>query len=224
MKTVLVTGANRGIGEELCRQFIDEGFWVIGAGRSEEELEKLKARFNSNHLETVVMDISSIQSIMRATGELRDKTIDILINNAGELSASSKLEDSDPAETMRILNTNFTGSVLVARAFVKQLQKSEDPRIINVSSGMGSRSELGFGYGAYRLSKAALNLLTIQMDQENFAGAKVFSVCPGWVKTRMGGSGASLSVAKGAEGIVWLANSPDAESGKFYRDKHIIPW
>ncbi|MBV6643137.1 MAG: SDR family oxidoreductase, partial [Cyclobacteriaceae bacterium] len=103
------------------------------------------------------------------------------------------------------------------------LRNSPDPRVINVSSGMGALSTMGGGNPAYRLSKAALNALTGIFSAEE-SGIKFNTMCPGWVKTTMGGSGATRSVEKGAETAIWLATEKDIPSGKFLRDKQVIDW
>ena len=123
------------------------------------------------------------------------------------------------------LRTNTLGALLVSQAFVPLLRKSDNPRIVNVSSGGGQLTDGADGWApAYCISKTALNGVTVQLAAAlpEFA---VNSVCPGWVRTDMGGANATRSVAEGASGIVWLAaEAPQRETGKFWRDRKVIPW
>jgi len=125
---------------------------------------------------------------------------------------------------MEVFNTNTLGAVRLIQALAPLMP--EGARIVNVSSGMGALNDMGGGYLGYRISKAALNVVTRVFTQELAAhGILVNSVCPGWVRTDMGGAGATRSVEKGVETIVWLATDPDAiESGYFWRDRKHIPW
>jgi len=123
------------------------------------------------------------------------------------------------------LRTNTLGALLVSQAFVPFLKKSDAPRIVNVSSGGGQLTDGADGWApAYCISKTALNGVTSQLAAAlpKFA---INSVCPGWVRTDMGGANATRSVAEGASGIVWLAaDAPQKETGKFFRDRKVIPW
>jgi len=124
-----------------------------------------------------------------------------------------------------ILRTNSLGALLVSQAFVPFLKKSDAPRIVNVSSGGGQLTDGADGWApAYCISKTALNGVTVQLAHAlpKFA---INSVCPGWVRTDMGGANATRSVAEGASGIVWLAaDAPQKETSKFWRDRKVIPW
>jgi len=123
------------------------------------------------------------------------------------------------------METNFFGPFLLSQALLPLLLKSEDARIINISSGLGQLSGGGGGYPSYSISKAALNMLTVQMAGNlQAAGIKVNSVCPGWVRTEMGGPGAPRSIEEGVDTAVWLATAPSVPSGKFIRDRKEIAW
>src|SRR5881394_845909 len=230
MKTVLVTGANKGIGREVAQQLAAKGFHVfVGArnakaGRKAVE-EIAKQGGTATFLEIDVGDNDSVTSAARELSNGEDH-LDVLVNNAGIIvdGDDAILEISD--ELFRnTLETNTLGPLRVTRAFAALLRKSKEPRVINVSSGGGQLTGGADGWApAYCISKTALNGVTVQLAAAlpNFA---VNSVCPGWVRTDMGGSNATRSVAEGASGIVWLAaEAPQDQTGKFFRDRKVIPW
>ncbi len=230
MKTALVTGANKGIGREVARQLAAKGFHVfVGArnrkagGKAADEIGKHggKAAF----LEIDVSDDSSVTAAAREFSKLADH-LDVLVNNAGIIADGDdgilKISNELLRET---LETNTLGALRVTRAFASLLTKSKAPRVINVSSGGGQLTGGADGWApAYCISKTALNGVTSQLAAAlpKFA---VNSVCPGWVRTDMGGSNATRSVEEGADTIVWLASeAPQKLSGKFLRDRKEIPW
>jgi NAD(P)-dependent dehydrogenase (short-subunit alcohol dehydrogenase family) len=230
MKTALVTGANKGIGYEVACQLARKGFHVFvgarnrGAGRKVADKitkEGEKAIF----LEIDVSDDASVTAAAREFSKSADH-LDVLVNNAGIIvdGDNAILEASD--ELLRkTLETNTLGALRVTRAFVPLLAKGKAPRVINVSSGGGQLTGGAEGWSpAYCISKTALNGVTSQLATAlpKFA---VNSVCPGWVRTDMGGQGATRSVEEGADTIVWLAvDAPQKLTGKFLRDRKEIPW
>jgi len=225
-RIALVTGANRGIGYEICRQLAPLGFQVILTGRDEKKAEsgarRLGASVASQKLD--VRDERSVRDCLDAV-ERRFGRLDVLVNNAGISKGSKTLEDGDMEDLKRIMETNFFGPIRVTRAFLPLLRKSDDARIINVSSAMGSLDDLGGGYAAYRLSKAGLNAQTILLANElKGSSVKVFAMCPGWVRSDMGGPFAPRSLEQGADTVTWLATTSDARSGAWYRDRREIPW
>jgi NAD(P)-dependent dehydrogenase (short-subunit alcohol dehydrogenase family) len=228
-KTALVTGANKGIGFEVARELARLGLRVflgarnIEAGRA--AADKLKSAGEVTLLE---MDVSKADSIRRAAEEIAGQTdrLDVLINNAGILRDDDKNALSITPEIFEeTLRTNTLGPWLVTQAFVPLLEKSAAPRIVNVSSGGGQLEDGADGWApAYCVSKTALNGVTVQLAAAlpKFA---VNSVCPGWVRTDMGGENANRSVAEGAATIVWLAiEAPHDLTGKFVKDRKVIPW
>jgi NAD(P)-dependent dehydrogenase (short-subunit alcohol dehydrogenase family) len=228
-RTALVTGANKGIGFEVARELARLGLRVflgarnIGAGRA--AADKLKSAGEVAFLE---VDVSKADSIRRAAEEVARQTdrLDVLINNAGILRDDDKNALSISPEILEeTLRTNTFGPWLVAQAFVPLLEKSAAPRIVNVSSGGGQLEDGADGWApAYCVSKTALNGVTVQLAAAlpKFA---VNSVCPGWVRTDMGGENATRSVAEGAATIVWLAtDAPHDLTGKFVKDRKVIPW
>lgn len=238
-RVALVTGANKGIGFEVARQLVREGFRVFLGARDEKAGNAATEKLNEESRKSgkgeglgsvsfLHMDISDQDSIKRAAedfGKQSDR-LDALVNNAGIALDEDKDVLSITPETFETtLRTNTLGALLVSQAFVPFLKKSDAPRIVNVSSGGGQLDGGADGWSpAYCISKTALNGVTSQLAAAlpDFA---VNSVCPGWVRTDMGGSNATRSVAEGASGIVWLASeAPQKETGKFFKDRKVIPW
>lgn len=240
-RIALVTGANKGIGFEVARQLARKNFHVfLGARKSDAGLaavQKLnkegeKEDYGKGHSGLAVtfieIDVSKPDSIRRAAEEFSRKSdrLDTLVNNAGILLDDDKdVLTITPEIFETTLRTNTVGPLLVSQAFVPFLKKSDAPRIVNVSSGGGQLTDGADGWApAYCISKTALNGVTSQLAAAlpKFA---VNSVCPGWVRTDMGGSNATRSVLEGAAGVVWLAaDAPQNETGKFWRDRKVIPW
>lgn len=222
----VVTGANRGIGKEIARQLIDRGFVVFVTSRdfakANETVNELGGKAIA--LELNVLDETSVKSaaekVSRQTGHL-----DALVNNAGIMFADSML-DFNIGNISQVMNANFTGPILASKYFLPLLNKSLNGKILNMSSGMGELASLELGgYASYRLSKTALNAFTILLAAElRHSSTKVFSVCPGWVKTDMGGPGATLPIDRGADTAVWLVTENKGVSGRFYRDRKVIDW
>src|SRR5438876_6296054 len=230
MKIALVTGANKGIGREVARQLAAKGFHVFigarnhSAGRKAAD-EIAKKGGKTAFLEIDVSDNNSVAVAAREFVKTSDH-LDVLVNNAGIIVDGDHaiLEIGD--ELLRkTLETNTLGALRVIRAFVPLLAKSKAPRVINVSSGGGQLTGGADGWSpAYCISKTALNGVTSQLAAAlpKFA---INSVCPGWVRTNMGGPNASRSVGEGATGIVWLAaDAPQNQTSKFFRDRKVIPW
>jgi len=230
MKITLVTGANKGIGREVARQLAAKGFHVFigarnrSAGRKAAD-EIAKKGGKATFLEIDVSDNNSVAAAAREFAKASDY-LDVLVNNAGIIvdGDDAILEIND--ELLRkTLETNALGALRVIRAFVPLLVKSKAPRVINVSSGGGQLTGGADGWApAYCISKTALNGVTSQLAAAlpKFA---INSVCPGWVRTDMGGRSATRSVEEGADTIVWLASeAPQDLTGKFFRDRKEIPW
>jgi NAD(P)-dependent dehydrogenase (short-subunit alcohol dehydrogenase family) len=230
MKTVLVTGANKGIGREIARQLTAKGFHVFVGARNRQAGRKAadeiaKKGGKATFLEIDVSDNASVTAATHEFSKIVDH-LDVLVNNAGIMidgdDAILEISDKLFRET---IETNTLGALRVTRAFVPLLAKSKAPRIINVSSGGGQLTGGVDGWSpAYCISKTALNGVTSQLAAAlpKFA---VNSVCPGWVRTDMGGRNATRSVEEGADTIVWLASeAPQDITGKFSRDRKEIPW
>ena len=232
----IVTGANRGIGYEACRQLARRGLRVIltsldpakGAAAvvalSQEGLHVTFLRL----VVTVDDDIQSLAGFVeREFGRL-----DVLVNNAGVFldpiatgnPADSSIFNADTDTVRRTMETNVYGPLRLCQVLIPLMQ--DHGRIVNLSSGMGQLAEMNGCCPGYRISKVSLNALTRMLaDELQGSGIKVNSLCPGWVRTDMGGSDATRSVEEGVETIVWLATLPDdGPSGGFFRDMLPIPW
>ncbi len=227
-KTALVTGGNRGIGREVCRILAGLGHRVILTSRREPLGSRAAAELASSGLAVsfLSMDVADRDSVGRCAANLASQgvDVDILVNNAGVFPQGGVLSAvaEDFEEAMAV---NFFGALWTCRAFLPGMLARGFGRVVNVSSGYGSIGEGLEGPAPYSLSKAALNALTLKLAQEVRGDVKINAVCPGWVRTRMGGAGAELSAAEGADTIVWLALlPPDGPSGGYFRNREPIPW
>jgi NAD(P)-dependent dehydrogenase (short-subunit alcohol dehydrogenase family) len=230
VKTALVTGANKGIGREVARQLGRRGFHVFVGARNRKAGRKavdeiVKDDGKASFLEIDVSDNDSVIAAEREFSKITDH-LDVLVNNAGiVVDGDEAISEVGDDLLQKTLETNTLGPLRVTRAFVPLLRKSKAPRVINVSSGSGQLTGGADGWApAYSVSKTALNGVTSQLAAAlpKFA---VNSVCPGWVRTDMGGENASRSVEEGADTIVWLAaEAPQELTGKFLRDRKEIPW
>lgn len=228
-RTALVTGANRGIGFEVCRQLGHKGLRIILTARNPERGERAAARLQTEGLDVrfELMDVSDRGPIVACADRLRrgGLHVDVLVNNAAIYPTGPVLKTT-PETFCETLDTNFLGAVWTCQAFVPAMLRAGYGRIVNVSSGYGAFAEdLEGPAAAYSLSKAALNALTLRLARELRGDVKANAVCPGWVRTRMGGPGATVSVADGADTVVWLATlAASGPNGGFFRERRSIPW
>jgi NAD(P)-dependent dehydrogenase (short-subunit alcohol dehydrogenase family) len=227
----LVTGANRGIGFEVVRQLAGLGFAVVLGARDgakgEEAARSLggeAAGVFARRLD--VTDGASVEASSLWVGGRFGK-LDVLVNNAAILYDSWQLAGAANLDTVReAFETNTLGPWRMSKAFVPLLRESGRGRIVNVSSESGSLALMEAGTPAYAVSKAALNALTRMLAAE-LRGSRILvnSVCPGWVKTEMGGPDAPRSVEEGAASVVWAATLPEGgPTGGFFRDGEPLPW
>lgn len=226
-KTALVTGANKGIGLEIARQLAQKG-WKVFVGARDAAAGQTAAKSMGGDAEFLELDVTDSGRLAEAARVLSGKAdhLDVLVNNAGILlDRDDSVLALSPEIATKTFDTNTLGPLRVTQAFLSLLQKSQEPRIINVSSGAGQLSgELQSWAPAYSISKTALNALTLQLVAA-LPGFAVNSVCPGWVRTSMGGSSAPRSVEEGADTIVWLADeAPQNLTGKILRDRQVIDW
>lgn len=232
-RVAVVTGGNRGIGFEICRQLAKRGsLRVVLTARDETKggAAAKKLRDEGLDVECRPLDVTSERSVRALADHLAatHQRCDILVNNAGVMAdpRGSRVLDSRLQTWRETLNTNLIGPLMIIQALVPLMKKHRYGRIVNLSSGQGQLAEMGPGTPAYRVSKTALNALTRTLAADlQGGGILVNSMCPGWVKTDMGGAGAPRTVEQGADTAVWLATLPDGgPSGGFFRDRKPIPW
>ena len=236
VRTALVTGGNRGLGFETARQLARSGYRVILAARGLAKAEAAARALRAEKLDVVAfeLDVASDASC----GRLKSLgAVDALVNNAGVLLESDENPlalgllsrsalDVAPELLRDTFETNTLGAYRVIQAVAPGMRDRGYGRIVNVSSGLGQLNDMGGGYPAYRVSKTALNALTrIFAAELRDRGVLVNSVCPGWVKTDMGGPQARLAPEEGVRTIVWAATLPgDGPTGGFFRNLEPIPW
>lgn len=229
-KTALITGSNKGIGFETARQLGHKGYHVIISGRDQSKVQVALGKLQEEGIEAeaLLMDVSNPESILQASNEFKklNLELDVLINNAAILLKEDRSLLTNSSEVIeKTVQTNCYGIIEVVKEFLQFIPNGG--RIINMSSGGGSMTDRVGGWSpAYCVSKTTVNAITRQLSFELLSkNISVNSVCPGWVKTDMGGQGAMRPVEKGAETPVWLASeAPQSLSGKFFRDKKEIPW
>ncbi len=224
----IVTGANRGIGKEVSRQLAEKGYLVLVTGRSLQKVQAAVTELRQGNLIPAQLDVTDPESIaaFQAQVEQEFNRLDVLINNAAiNYDTWQRAVTADLSNVQETFETNVYGPWQLCQAFIPLLRQSPQPRIVNVSSGAGSLTEMGGGTPAYSLSKAALNALTRMLAAELKADRiLVNAICPGWVATDMGGSG-GRPVSEGARGVVWAATLPNGgPTGGFFRDGQPIAW
>lgn len=225
MKIAVVTGANRGIGKEICRQLAEKGFQVMATGRDLLKIQQAAGEIGHGTV-AFQLNVSDPSSCDRFYRELAEKytSVDVLVNNAG-IIGNKPATAFDMGQMHAVMNVNLYGAMYVTKALWPLLERSKEARVINVSSGMGSLHDVQTGgYTAYRLSKWSLNGYTMLLAADAPANIKVNCICPGWVKTDMGGPNAPRTVQQGADTVVWLATEKTIPTGKFFRDRKEINW
>lgn len=233
-RVALVTGANRGIGLEIARQLARRGLKVAIGARDLEKGNAAAATLKSEGLTVSVvrLDVDEEAAARRAVAEVTKAfgACDVLVNNSAVLIDKGGFEGSLldlSVETLRkTMETNLVGPLRMIQAVVPGMREKGYGRIVNLSSGAGQLSDMRSGFPAYRMSKAALNALTrITAAELKGTNIKVNAVCPGWVRTDMGGPNADRSVEEGADTPVWLATLPDnGPTSGFFRNRKPIPW
>jgi NAD(P)-dependent dehydrogenase (short-subunit alcohol dehydrogenase family) len=227
-RVALVSGGNRGIGLEICRQLADRGVAVIlgsrdeGAGR--EATETLAGSVVAYQL-----DVANEESVGRLASFVEEEfgRLDILVNNAGiSNDEGQRGVDADLSRVRAALETNLLGAWRLCEVAIPLMRRENYGRVVNISTGLAALEDMGGGWPGYRVSKTALNALTrILASELRGSGILVNSVCPGWVQTEMGGYGAPRPVEEGADTPVWAATLPKGgPTGGFFRDRRPIPW
>lgn len=230
-KIALVTGANRGLGKEVCRQLAQEGYRVILTSRTEDKGRAALADIAQEDLDIVYhqLDVNNQQSIATIKAWIINTygRLDVLVNNAGiNYDLWHNALNADLEECHETMEANLFGPWRMAQTFIPLMQEKGFGRVVNLSSGAGALNGMDGGKPAYAMSKAALNVLTIKLAHltanDNIL---VNAVCPGWVRTDMGGKEATRSIPEGAKGIVWAATIEDGgPTGGFFRDGERIAW
>ncbi|MGM0756563.1 MAG: SDR family NAD(P)-dependent oxidoreductase [Bacillota bacterium] len=242
MKVAVVTGGNRGIGKEVCRQLAQDGMIVILTARQLESAQLAASEMN----EQVVpfqLDVTNAETIERLSAFIKESygRVDVLINNAGVFH-DNRRDDTFPSfldlsvsTLQESMDVNLYGAVRMTKAVFPYMKEARYGRIVNVSSGMGRLSAIhasddvrrdGKSGPYYRMSKAALHVLTKVTALEGAPYSILANaVCPGWVQTDMGSSEAVKTVQEGASGIVWAAKLPrDGPTGELLRDGNRLQW
>jgi len=230
-RIAFVTGANRGIGYEVCRQLARQGVHVVLTSRDQARGQAAAHQLQAGGLDVSAhaLDVTDREIIQRLV-EFIERTygrLDILVNNAGiYIDRRHRLLEVDAEVLRRTMDTNAYGPLWLTQACVPLMKRGGYGRIVNISSGIGELSDLGSSWPAYRLSKIMLNLQTrIIAGELRGSNILINAMCPGWVRTDMGGPGAPRSVAEGADTAVWLATLPDGgPQGGYFRDRQPIEW
>lgn len=231
-KTTVVTGAGRGLGRAIATAFAQAGACSIFVVRDRAVGEKLVADLSAQGYEadTGVADVSDASQVSMLVLDLvqRHPTIDVLVNNAGifmDEDRATRPSQIDPLVLKKTFDVNLGGPIAVSNAFLSLMPPGS--RIINVSSSMGQLSGEPTAYGpAYSMSKAALNMFTQQLAAEQ-RSRRIMVDCfdPGWVRTEMGGTGATREPEEAARTALFLATRPPtSKTGLFWRDSQVIPW
>jgi NAD(P)-dependent dehydrogenase (short-subunit alcohol dehydrogenase family) len=224
VNTVLVTGANRGLGLEFARQYAAEGWRVVAACRdpgAAGELNRLAAE-SDGRIAVIALDVSDLASVRAAAQSLAGAPVDLLINNAGVYGGNHQsLGDLDIDDAIATFNTNALGALRVTFALLPAIRAGEGRKIVHLTSGMGSIADnTSGGFYAYRMSKAALNMASMSLARD-LSREKIVSVVinPGWVKTDMGGAGASTPVNESVQKMLAIIDAITPESSG-----HFLNW
>ena len=224
-KIILITGATRGIGFAAAQLLVSRGATVVIGSRDRTRADSAASKLGCH---CVQLDINDQQSIDAAAAFLKERFshFDVLVNNSAILlDHYASLLDLKLEVLRETLETNLIGTLRMTQALIPLLQKSSDPRIINLSSGAGQLDGEPQPWApAYSISKTALNMLTQQLTA-TLPDVMVNSMCPGWCRTEMGGPDAPLTPEQGADTLVWLAlDAPSSLRGKFVKERQVIPW
>ena len=227
-RVALVSGGNRGIGLEICRQLAERNLTVVMGSRDEEN-GRAAAEGLSGNVRVHQLDVSDEKSVDRLASFVEEEfgRLDVLVNNAGISNDEGQRGiDADLERVREALEANLLGAWRLCEVAIPLMQRNGYGRIVNISTGMAALEDMGGGSPGYRVSKTGLNALTrILASELRGTGILVNSVEPGWVQTDMGGSRAPRPVEYGAEGAVWAATLPsNGPTGGFFRDRRQIPW
>jgi len=227
-KTALVTGGNRGIGLEICRQLAQNDIQVLMGCRSPEKMQNALEKLNSDRVDAIELDVTDPGHLRMLEDRFGGQALDILVNNAAIAEGSKYTVLTEPEEiSRRTMEANFWGAWNLSRVVLRQMKSDNFGRIVNVSSGLGSFEKMGPDNPGYRLSKIALNALTVMLNQEveSHSDILINAMTPGWVRTHLGGINAERSVSEGADTAVWLCLlDRGGPRGQFFKDRLPHPW
>lgn len=230
MPTILITGANRGLGLEFCKQYLKKQYQVYACCRhinTANELIKLKSDY-PEQLSIIPLDVTSENSIDELKNHINHHSIDILINNAGIYTDNESVHHYDVNTWQKFFMVNSIAPYLITLTLLENCKKSSQKKIININSGLGSISEISDGTNIpYRASKAAQNAITKSLAAENISHKMIIvAMSPGWVRTDMGGVNAPLSPAESVSAMINQIEKLTAkDTGKFYSyNGKEIPW
>jgi NAD(P)-dependent dehydrogenase (short-subunit alcohol dehydrogenase family) len=228
-RLAVVTGAARGLGLETCRQLAALGHKVVLTARTQDTVDAGLKALGLAPAQGHTLDVGDERSVEAFFAWLAGSHghADILVNNAGRTFGKwgDGIAAVPAARMLEAIDNNALGAWRTIRAALPAMNRAGYGRIVNVSSGMGQLTDMNGGSAAYRISKTAMNAVTRIAAAEAKGNVKINSVCPGWVRTDMGGQSAPRDVATGAAGIVWAATLPDnGPSGGFFRDRQAIAW
>jgi NAD(P)-dependent dehydrogenase (short-subunit alcohol dehydrogenase family) len=228
--TILVTGANRGIGLELSKQFAEDGWQVLACCRNPADAAELQALSERGlAVETKALDVTNYAQMAALAEQLGNRPIDILLSNAGIYgSKGTGFGDVDAAEWRQVLEVNTIAPLMLVQAFVKQVAASQQKLVAVISSKVGSIADNSSGGSyIYRSSKTAVNQVvkSLSIDLAD-RGISVISLHPGWVQTEMGGPNAEISTDESVSGLKGILQTAGlAQSGHFVEyDGNDIPW
>jgi NAD(P)-dependent dehydrogenase (short-subunit alcohol dehydrogenase family) len=227
-RIALVSGGNRGIGLEVCRQLAGRGITVVMGSRDDEQ-GKAAAAGLPDSVVVRLLDVTDPGSVERLSRSVEEEfgRLDILVNNAAiSNDEGQRGVDADLDRVKEALEANLFGAWRLCEMAIPLMRRNGYGRIVNVSTGLAALEDMGGGYPGYRVSKTALNVLTrILASELRGSGILVNAVNPGWVQTDMGGSGATRPVEEGAEALVWAATLPNnGPTGGFFRDRQPVAW
>jgi NAD(P)-dependent dehydrogenase (short-subunit alcohol dehydrogenase family) len=228
---IVITGVSRGVGFETAKLFLQEGAEILGVARDPERLERARCELDpgGNRLTVLAADLTARDAAARVAGAVEGRfgALDVLFSNAavqidGDVQGTSEVAEPVMAQAFA---ANFWAPYFVARALLPLLRRGREPRLVNVSSGAGNfESMRTLGIPSYRLSKWALNGLTMLLARELAGKVAVNAFDPGWVKTDLGGPNAPGHPSESARGALALVTLPFSETGKFWKDGKEIPW
>lgn len=228
-RVAVVTGGNRGLGFEACRQLAAQDYHVILTSRDKHNGQEAVKTLGLKNITYHQLDVTDAESVLALRQFIVTDIgrVDVLINNAAiNVEENKPILEASVAGLDETLETNLGGPLQLCQALVPLMIRQKYGRVVNVSSRAGQLSTMSNYSPLYAISKAALNALTrLVAAQVGASNVLVNSACPGWVRTDMGGPNAPGTVEQGADTIVWLATLPDGSpSGNFYAERKIIPW